>query len=288
MLPRPSRASVSAADRKFLFLWVTGGWDPTKVFMTSTADTIHRDEGDEVMTYNGRKFISNPDRPAVDLFWSRNADQVTLLNGMLIRSINHPICRNLWMTNTPNAGRPDWPSTIGHAAASRYAVPHLIISGYSMAEKYSAFTAVSGRGGQLQQLNSGLANLMTDTPYAPPPISVQQLMDQFAATRANERSAAPKTDIEAHLTDSYREAANRLIDFKAETKDLDLAAGSAVSEQISLAMKILSGGISRCVTLAHGSGGWDTHVDNTEQDALFASLFSDLSLLMESLKNTPG
>ncbi|MCA9492482.1 MAG: DUF1501 domain-containing protein, partial [Myxococcales bacterium] len=273
-------------DRKFLFMWVSGGWDPTKVFMTS--NEVDRAEGDTVASYGGRQFVSNPDRPSVDQFWAQNHQEVSVLDGMLIRSINHPICRNLWMTNTPNAGRPDWPATIAHAAADRYSVPHLIINGYNMAGEYSAFTAVSGRGGQLQALNSGLANFTTDSPYTPPPMDVQALMDQFAANRATERSAAAVTDIEKHLTNSYREAANRLIEFKQDTVDIDLNAGGTISGQISLATKILSGGISRCVTLSHGGGSWDTHVDNSEQSALFASLFGDLMTLKLALENTPG
>lgn len=290
LLPQGTRAAVSPVDRKFIFVWVSGGWDPTKVFMPSMASNIleTRTPGDEPATYGNLHLVANPNRPTVDTFFSRHHAKVSVLNGMLIRSINHPICRNLWMTNTTNAGRPDWPATIGYASADRYSVPHMIVAGYSMAGAYSAYTAYSGRSGKLQQLLSGVASTRGDEPHVPPPTDVQSLMDQFAATRALERSTQVHTPIEGHLTEAYKQAATRLIDFKDVTTGLDLDGGAVLATQIPLAMELLSGGVSRCVTLAHGGGAWDTHVDNSEQDPLFNDLFGGLGLLMSALESTPG
>ncbi len=290
LLPGTSRAAVRPEDRKFIFVWVTGGWDPTKVFMPSMATNIleSRTPGDEATTYGNLDLVANANRPFVDLFFSANADKVTLLNGMLIRSINHPICRNLWMTNTANAGRPDWPATIGYASADRYSVPHIIVAGYSMAGVYSAYTAYSGRSGKLQQLLTGASNTRGQNPYLPPRGDVQALMDEFAAKRATERSTQVHTPIEGHLTESYQQAANRLIDFKTDTAGMNLDGGPTLASQIPLAMTLLSGDVSRCVTMAHGGGAWDTHVDNSQQDPLFDDLFRSLTLLMTSLETTPG
>jgi hypothetical protein len=289
LLPATGRATAPPGERKFLFVWVPGGWDPTKVFASSFAGTYDRAPGDEPATYGGLELVANADRPAVDRFFSRYADRVATLDGMLIRSINHPICRNLWMTDSPNASRPDWPSTIGHASADRYAVPHVLIQGFSMAGKYSAFTALAGDTGQLDQLLDGTASRRADLPYPPPAPDVEAMLDAMVAARADARAADPANTsaIARHLTDSYREAANRVVDFKEDTRGMRLSVGRSLPLQIALATKLLSGGIARCVSIA-APGDWDTHIDNSEQTSLYETLFAGLSALMIALDRTPG
>ncbi|MCA9490196.1 MAG: DUF1501 domain-containing protein [Myxococcales bacterium] len=290
LLPRSSRAAVAPEDRKFIFVYVNGGWDPTKVFMASMANsiTVGRSAGDEAVTHGPFRLITNPNRPAVDVFFDRFSDRVALLDGVLIRSINHPICRNLWMTNTPNAGRPDWPATLGFAAADRYPVPNMIVDGYSMAGEYSAYTALAGRKGQLQEMVSGTATLRGEPAYAPPPGDLEALMDQFVSRRAGERAAQVRAPLEGHLTNAYVEASTRLVGFKEATAGLDFDTGTTLLSQIPLAVQLLQGGVARCVTLSHNSGVWDTHIDNSEQDAEFGRLFEGLTALMDVLDQVPG
>ncbi|MCB9689133.1 MAG: DUF1501 domain-containing protein [Alphaproteobacteria bacterium] len=300
LLPRASRAAVAAPeDRKFVFVWVHGGWDPTKVFMDSWAPSIvaGRTPGadgagtsDERVQYGDLRLIANPARASVDRFFTDHHDRVAVVDGLLLRSINHPICRNLWMTNSANAARPDWPSTIGYAAAGRYPVPHIIESGFSMAGEYSAYTAYSGMGGSLQQLLDGSSNfaIRASEPHLPPEAGIEAAMDAFVARRGAARATAPTTPVEARLTEGFREAANRLVDFKDATAGLDMDAGNALTGQIQLATTLLAGDVTRCVTLMHGNFAWDTHTRNLDQDPLFDELFTNLDLLMRLLSATPG
>jgi uncharacterized protein (DUF1501 family) len=289
LVPGTGRAAVAPRDRKFLFVWVPGGWDPTKVFASSFAGTYDRAPSDEPATYGGLRLVANAERPAVDRFFSQHHRRVATLDGMLIRSINHPICRNLWMTDSPNANRPDWPSTIGHASAERYAVPHVLVQGFSMAGEYSAYTCLSGTSGQLDELLDGDAAATSDLPYEPPTRKVEGLIDALVAARSAARAEDPANTsaIAKHLTGSYREAAQRVIDFKDQTRTLELSVGTSLLQQIPLAMKLLSNGVARCVSIA-APGDWDTHIDNQPQGALFDGLFTGLNALMVALDATPG
>ncbi|MCB9687268.1 MAG: DUF1501 domain-containing protein [Alphaproteobacteria bacterium] len=292
-------APVSPEYRKFVFVWVHGGWDPTKVFMDSFDDRIvaGRTPGSDGVgtsdlraSYGDLHLVANPRRPSVDRFFSAHHERVAVVDGMLIRSINHPICSTLWMTGTPNAARPDWPSTIAAASASRYSVPHIIVSGYSMAGDYSAYTVYSGREGTLQQLLTGTSNFAigADEGHPPPRLELQAAMDEYLAERAAERATGASTPIEGRLTEAYRQASERLIAFKDDTRRLDLDGGHDLRTQIPLAMTLLSSDVTRCVTLKHGNFEWDSHTENLEQDPLFEDLFSCLDLLVRSLDATPG
>ena len=64
-----------------------------------------------------------------------------------------------------------------------------------------------------------------------------------------------------------------------------------LASQSAVAVKALSLGVARCITLSADAGatGWDSHVDNDKaQSPLWEGLFSDLDELMRLLKRTPG
>jgi hypothetical protein len=168
-------------------------------------------------------------------------------------------------------------------------VPHVLVSGFSMAGEYSAFTCLSGSSGQLDDLLDGDASTSADVPFAPPTRRVESLVDAFVARRADARAKDPgsRSAIAAHLTGSYREAAQRLIDFKAQTADLEMSVGASLVQQVPLAMQLLSSGVARCVSIS-APGDWDTHIDNEPQSALFDGLFVGLEAIMLALENVPG
>lgn len=287
LAPRAARAAVAPADRKFLFVWADGGWDVTKVFAPVFSSAVQRDPDDEPAHAGGLRYVANPRRPAVDAFYAANRGRMAVIDGLLVRSANHPICRNLWMTATPDASRPDWPTWIGHARADRYVVPHFVIRGFSMAGALSAYTAISGAGTSLQDLATGDASRAASPPGVPFPPSLAALADDFVLRRTEQATDAARTAIDRHLQGSHQEAARRLVDFQARTADLDLSVGDDFEAQCRLAIRLLSADLVRCVQVS-SEGSWDTHADNSAQAGLQVSLFQGLSALLANLEATPG
>jgi uncharacterized protein (DUF1501 family) len=286
LLPRVARA-VAPEDRKFLFVWADGGWDVTQVFAPVFSAAVERTADDEPAHAGALRYVSNPRRPVVDAFYQATHDRMALVDGLLVRSVNHPICRSLWMTGSPSAARPDWPTLIGHAAADRYTVPHFIVRGFSMAGDLSAFTAYSGTGASLEMLMSGAANVDAKEPYRPFSLGLSELLDDVLVERTAARLATARTDVEHQVFGAHHEAASRLVDFKVVTEGLSLATGDDFAQQTELAVTVLSQGVSRCVQMM-SSGVWDTHGNNAPQSGLFEGLFYGLGYLLQRLETTPG
>ncbi len=286
-MPRVVRAEVAPRDRKFLFVFARGGWDPTKVFCPVFSPHIDREAGEEAVTVGGLSLVASSRRPVTAGFFANNHGKIAKLDGMLIRSINHPICRNLWLTNRPNADSPDWPAIIGHAAADRFVVPHMIVEGYSMAGDLAAFTAVSGNSGQLEDLLGPTSMIGADDPKLPLSVEAEALVDDWIASRAAAKDELASTDAEAKLTFAFRESATRLPQFKAETAPLDLSGENVFLNQIDQAVQFLSGGVSRCVSVTLPTI-WDTHRDNSPQSSNFEELFFYLGVLNQELAAASG
>lgn len=287
LAPRVARATVAPEDRKFLFVWADGGWDVTQVFAPVFSGAVMRAADDEPAHAGALRYVSNPRRPIVDAFYAANHDRMALVDGLFVRSVNHPICRSLWMTGSPSAARPDWPTLIGYAAADRYTVPHFIVRGFSMAGDLSAYSAYSGTGATLEILMSGYANVDTQEPHRPFPAALAGVLDDELVARADARVALARTDVERHLLESQREAASRLVDFKVVTDGLSLATGEDFGQQSELAITVLREGIARCVQIV-SEGVWDTHTDNGPQSGLFEGLFYGLGTLLRRLAEEPG
>ena len=68
---RGVQASVDAGERRFLFVFVDGGWDPTWVFLPAF-DNPNVDmppDGSELATLGDLRWVSGPGRPRVDAFF---------------------------------------------------------------------------------------------------------------------------------------------------------------------------------------------------------------------------
>lgn len=286
-LPSGVRAAVAPIDRKFVFVFARGGWDVSRVFAPVFSSAVARDPGDELVDYGGLRLVANPARPQTDRFFRRHHGEVALISGMLVRSVNHPICRNLVMTDTPTASRPDWPSTIGRAEADRFVVPHVVVVGYSMAGANAPFTALSGTEGQLQHLLGNAWAALADEPQVPLAPGLEALADAFVAQRGADRAAGSRDTPDGPLDEGLSTALGRLSAFKAQAAGLDLTGDIDLPSQIAQGVQYLSAGVARCVTLTTLSL-WDTHANNQDQDDLYDDLFRDLERLDAALAAAPG
>ncbi|MCB9689947.1 MAG: DUF1501 domain-containing protein [Alphaproteobacteria bacterium] len=285
-----ARAEVRPADRKFVFVQADGGWDVTKVFTPMWSSAIHHDPAEAAASAGPLTWVTHPLRPAVDRFFRRYADRIGLIDGIMVRSVNHPVCRAMWMTNSPDARFPDWPTLIAFEGADRYVVPQLIVSGNQMSADLSAYTAFSGIGSSLDRLLTGAAMAESTTPSTPLPPALERLVHGALTQRVAARLETARTPVERQLYAAHLEAALRLGDFQAATAGLDMTVADELAGQVDLAVSVLQHDISRCVQLrSSGTLHWDTHADNDNlQSGLFQMLFAGLEHLMDRLEQTPG
>jgi uncharacterized protein (DUF1501 family) len=303
LLPRPGpggrahAASASAADLKFLFLFNRGGWDPTRVYAPSfTNPDVDMESGATTASVGGIAFVDHPDRPSVRAFFESWHDRCLVLNGMMVRSIAHDICTTLCLTGTTSGTNPDWPAIIADAGGDRYVLPYLVLSGPSVPGALGAITARSGSAGQLQALLSGDVLTWTDSPVAPPSSASIALVDELVARRVAARSALAVSPGEVALYAALTKGVDRVTALQAVRDRIEFSGGTTFAQQASVAVDVLSAGVSRCVMMdfpnhvfPYSIYTWDSHADNdTNQSFLFEGLFASLDGLLASLAAAPG
>ncbi len=286
--------AASASDRKFLFLFNPGGWDPTRVF-ADTFDhqpSVSMEPSAQRGTAGGISFVDHPSRPTVRAFLEQNHQRTLVLNGLMVRSIAHEICTMIAMTGSSSGLSPDWPAVLGNDASTQYVLPHLVLGGPSFPGDLGVAVARTGTNGQLQGLISGRALQASRVPVDPPGAVNEDLIDRYLKRRSAARLLAADDDLERALTRDFDASVQKLTELKDLSYSMDFTGGLGLEDQGQVAIDALSQGISRCVTLAHtgASGqGWDTHADNDNlQSPLWESLFQGLAALMERMDATPG
>ncbi|MDG1479541.1 MAG: DUF1501 domain-containing protein [Myxococcota bacterium] len=293
-LPRTARAAISPSQRRFLFIYTTGGWDPTCVFAPLLGlDTVHT-EPDAVEALAGNiPYVSSLARPSVDSFFTQYSSDLAVINGVYVPSISHGIALRLMTTGNISASGGDWPTRIGANQSDDFLIPHFLIGGPGYAGDYGMFVARASSESQLAGLTSGDILTNTDQPVVLPEPSASELIDAWLGTTTSARAVSAETPAQARLAEGFSTSLDRAGELKARSSDLSLSGGSAFSEQLQLGIEVLSRGISRCVTVNHPSRSaltaWDSHADNNRQQSeLFEDLFSHLLDLQLALATTPG
>jgi uncharacterized protein (DUF1501 family) len=284
-----ARASVSASDLKFVFVFAQGGWDPTRVFATEFSNSnVDMEPDGELMTVGGLTFVDHPDRPSVTAYLQANAARTLFLNGVMIRSISHQICTMISMTGTTSGLQPDWPAILAAGAGGR-TIPHLVLSGPSFPGDLVTAVARTGSNGQLEALLSGAAVDWSDTEVASLPLPTQNIVDDYIQQRANAFAQTAGTSPGAKLlAGNMKDAVASARELKNLRYVMDFTGGTTLEDKTQVAVDALSIGLSRCVTLSDDMS-WDSHADNdATQSALFEALFYGLGQLQEKLEATPG
>ncbi|MEZ4236614.1 MAG: DUF1501 domain-containing protein [Myxococcota bacterium] len=286
----PSLASAAAApgDRRFLFVFASGGWDPTRVFADAFDNpAVDMEPGAERATVGGIRFVDHPARPSVRAFFEGHADRAVVFNGLLVRSIAHEICRMIAMTGDSSGLKPDWPAILG-AAGAPTTVPSLVLGGPSFPGPLGASVARTGVAGQLEALVDGDIVAWSDQVQPGLPLPTQHVVERFARSRARGQAARVTGGTAAPLYQAYEQAASSAAALRDLRYTMDFTGGATLAEQAEVAVDALSVGMSRCVCLS-ADGAWDTHAANdTVQSALFEATFAGLNQLMALLGGTPG
>ncbi len=282
---------VSATDRRFLFVFNSGGWDPTRVFATAFDNpNVDMEPGAARGTAGGIDFVDHADRPSVRAFFEANHGDLLVVNGVQVRSIAHEICTMIALTGNTSGLAPDWATIIAAGGGASYTLPHLVLGGPSFTGALGTTTARTGSAGQLEGLLSGDILDQTDRSVGKLPRPYTDRIDRYLQRRAGAEAASARGAVRRGLTAAYDDALEKALGLKDYRYVMDFSGGVGLGDQAAVAVDALSLGLSRCVSIGYaGAAGWDSHAQNDDtQSANFEGLFSGLGQLVELLRGTPG
>ena len=287
---RADASSISAIDRRFLFIFAKGGWDP--VFALAPmfdSPYIALDERSLPGEANGIPFVDSWERPSVRRFFETWGGQTCMVHGMEVRAVTHDQCRRLIMTGTNDVAADDWASTLA-APATDLLLPSLVLSGPSFTTQHARSVVRVGENGQLAALLNGTATpeVLSGDVSSLVDAHVRQRVDRFARDRHG-GAGVVTADIGAALDrlDAVRTLGSSIDLTVSEPDDAYLP----VSERAMPALRCLSQGLSRVAMVEHpGMLGknWDSHSDGYMQSAHFEILFSDLNAILAEMSIMPG
>lgn len=298
LLGRGQRALASSggtSERKFLFVFCEGGFDPTWVFAPMLeAPEVHTstDAGAEVRESGGLRWVHNDRRGGVSTFLEANAHRTCFINGFEVRSVTHEACRRIILTGGTGSALDDWPSRIA-AASSSASLPSLVLSGPSYTYDNGGAVIRVGENGQLARLLSGEALADGDLAVALPGATAQAAIDALLRARIEARIAGSSPS-KARFASSMRSGLDqvRLVQ-GIEGLDLSVQADGWVyaSDRVEAALTAFELGLSRCITVEHKGEwdiGWDTHAGLSRQENNYTVLFDDLEAIMAALDSRVG
>ena len=291
---RPAHAAVNAADRKFVFVFNQGGWDPTRVFATEFDNgNVDMELSAERGEVGGIPFVDHPGRPSVRSFMEQNHERLLIVNGVQVRSIAHEICTMISLTGNTSGLAPDWATIIAAGGSAALTLPHLVLGGPSFTGPLGTTSARTGASGQLEGLLSGDLLEASDQPVGRLPQPYTDRIDRFLLRRSGAELKAARGAARQALTGQYDDALAKALGLKDYRWIMDFSGGAGLADQAQVAADALTLGLSRCVSIgfpgAAAGLGWDSHANNDEtQSTLFESLFNGLGQLVEILSTTPG
>lgn len=289
--PARSARADAASNRRFVFVFAEGGWDPLCVFAPLFGKPeIDVDEGSAPMDVGGFHLVDHPDRPSVRAFFQRWGSRAVLFNGLNVRSVSHEVCTQIALTGRSSDAEPDWASRLAGAELAAFALPHLSFSGPVLPGDLGAAVARAGTSGQLAGLVEG--SLLDGLDAQPRRFSgpAERILDRYQSRRVAGFRTARKgmSAAEDRLLDELGQAESRTNAVKQMRDELSLNPGDNATSQARAAVAALAGGLSRCVSLGTGFG-WDTHTDNHgQQGPNFEALFQTLDGLCGGLETTNG
>jgi len=295
--PWPMRrwnALAANAEPHFLVVMLAdGGWDPIQVL--DVHDPLDNTDGVDVdvpqaisglppsapRTVAGLTYQSNPTtRPNVDLYFNAHAGRTTILNGFATHSTSHSQSTQLTLTGSLDPTRADFAVMSAHHNGVTLPLPHLLVSGSSFGGAYSG---LSGRlGGQMRRvleysrLDDGHPAVSAlGEAYVQQALEYERLLDEGAPPSAISGKLPAAVDA--------KERADKLAQL-ASTLNINSNDGASLAASLAGAFR---SGLTTSVTL-NAAGGFDTHGDNTQQNARWDGLFMLLNGFLTGLQAEPG
>ncbi|MBM74622.1 MAG: hypothetical protein CMK59_04405 [Proteobacteria bacterium] len=288
LLDAQATSAQSSDELNFIFVFNTGGWDPTRVFVDAF-DEVNVDMEPQAQrnTLGDLVWVSHDNRPSVDAFFQQYASDVLFINGLQVRSISHEICTSLALTGGTSGGRADWGTLIAANSKNTYPIPHLILGGSSFAGELGAYVARAGNDAQLERLLDGSILQQTNFSLETLSESYNDRIDQHLQARnralAQRASSLPDSK-ERAFYESSGIAHQSLLELKQYRHWVNFSQTQTLSSQVEIALDVFEHNLSRVVSLSHpgllGGTTWDTHADNdAQQSMLFEQLFDALLTL---------
>jgi uncharacterized protein (DUF1501 family) len=288
-LPRAAKAAVDPGQRRFLFVFVDGGWDTTyclsPVFDNAAVDM----PADGVLaTAGGLSWVSGASRPAVDDFFLRYGQYTAIVHGMEVRSIAHERCKRLLFTGGSQPD--DFPSLLAAASPEHLPLGHLVIRGPSYAGSAASSVVRIGQRGQLSALLDGTLFEGSREGHALPAEAVRQQQAALVAARLARARGEAGLGAQSRLYEGYERMLDDWAQIPSVSDVLDVSVSDA-STQIQAGLELLASGISRCVLVSDRGFEdlrWDHHTELTRQSPSYQGLFTNLTFLMQELERRPG
>lgn len=291
-----SLARAASAPHLLVTFFGDGGWDPTQVF--DVHDPLDPTDGidvdvpqaisglppSEIATAGGITYVSNPStRPAVDAFFTSWGSRTAIVNGVNTRSTSHDQSRQLVLTGYLDPTRADFAVMAARTNGADLPLPHLLLSGQSYG---GPFAGLSGRvGGQL-----GAALAHNRIPSAAEPdlnqLAVSALGEAYVEQALEWQRVLDDPGALTGRVEQFAEA-NRRGD-KLVRLAASLPRNGGTGTQLATALgDAFRAGMTTSVTVSN-VGGFDTHNDNTQQNARFQQLFTFLDAFVAGLAAQPG
>jgi len=294
ILPRELFAADSA-QRKFLFIFCAGGWDPTYVFTPFLTDPdVWMDPAGTPAEAGGIPYLSSAERPAVDDFFSSWGDRTAIINGIEVRNVTHEACRRIIWTGGTDGAADDWAASLAGNSIHSWALPDLVVSGPAFSAKHSSSVILAGPDGQLGKLVTGFALDASDQPASPLSTATTSVVEEFLATRAEALVASAHPGPNSEFAQAYMQALDRLDAVREIGADLSPTLPSDgylhVRDKVRPALELLAQNRSRCVVIQHlgqWDVGWDTHSGIGIQNDHYQFLMEDLNVILGELAVTP-
>jgi len=286
---------TSAEDRRFLFVFANGGWDPTFLFTPDLDDPgVWVDPDNRVEEAGGHRFVSSSRRPAVRTFFENWGPEVALVNGIEIRSVTHEACRRIALTGGTDPLADDWPALIAANRADDI-LPDLVLSGPAFTARHTGVVTRAGPDGQLGRLLRGTAVQEGDLPAMPLSEGATTAVEAFLGEETVRLQARHARGQATTWLADHAATLQNLDRVRVLGRDLDLggrAEGWAyVRDRVRPAVDAFAQGLSRAAVVEHlgeWDVGWDTHSGIRRQADHFQTLFLDLDSIMGDLARTPG
>lgn len=290
---RPARAA-SDTDRKFLFVYAQGGWDPTHVFAPEFANpNVDMEAAASTSTAGGLVYVDHAYRPSVRRFLDANAHRTAFLNGFEVRSITHTRCAQMLFTGRGSSDGEDWAAILASSAPQRLAVPSLVLSGPSYTTTLASTVVRSGQERQLEDLLSRAA--LTQSDQRPSTLSATSAasVDAYLRDRTSALADAGSGQAGAYLQ-GYATAQDDLANLDALGLDLepptDIPADCAgVYDQLAIAIQALASGATRCATVQYSGmcgATFDDHTNLDQHGGHWEALFAHLEWAVGELDRT--
>jgi uncharacterized protein (DUF1501 family) len=271
-----------------------GGWDPTWVLDPKPGLATVDVGAGEIASFGGLSVWSDPSRPAVDVFFTKWADQAAIINGVQVRSFVHSDCMKRMLTGSPSEITPDLGAIAAFELARALPVPYLALGSFSRSGPLASVTGRAGTSNQLQALVDPAAayprvegTFIPDFGLVPDSAEARAVRKFLDATAAREQAMRGQRGYNKKRIEDFTaslERADALSEFVRGGSSLGQRGYTLdLNVQIPLAVQALKEGLSQTAMLQSGYA-WDTHTQNGNQGPAHNDLYVSLDALLTALE----